>query len=48
MWRMLINEKVTGGGGAMGLEVARAVLELGGDAICVDRAEKPLPELWCE
>ena len=37
---------VTGGGGAMGLEVASSVLESGGDVVCVDRAENPLPEPW--
>ena len=29
----------------MGLNVACAVLELGGDVICIDRMEKPLPDL---
>lgn len=36
----------TGGGGAMGLNVATSILESGGDVICIDRMEKPLPELW--
>lgn len=30
----------------MGLEVASSVLESGGDAICIDRAESALPEPW--
>ena len=30
----------------MGLEVAGAILELGGDVVCVDRAPKPLEDLW--
>lgn len=31
----------------MGLEVAGAVLELGGDVICIDRAAEPaLKDLW--
>lgn len=29
----------------MGLNVACSVLELGGDAICIDRMERPLPDL---
>lgn len=29
----------------MGLNVACSVLELGGDAVCIDRMDKPLPEL---
>ncbi|KXH29114.1 Rieske domain-containing protein [Colletotrichum simmondsii] len=37
---------VTGGGGSMGLEVARSVLESGGDVICIDRQENPLEEPW--
>ncbi|KAF9871066.1 D-arabinitol 2-dehydrogenase [Colletotrichum karsti] len=37
---------ITGGGGAVGLEAARAVLESGGDAICKDRQEKPLEVPW--
>lgn len=37
---------VTGGGGSMGLEVARSVLESGGDVICIDRQESPLEEPW--
>jgi len=37
---------ITGGGGAVGLEVARSVLETGGDVICLDRAEQPLPNEW--
>ena len=39
---------VTGGGGAVGLEAARSILELGGDVVCLDRAESPLPELWAK
>lgn len=39
---------VTGGGGAMGLEIARSVLETGGDVICADHAEEPLQAGWCE
>ena len=39
---------VTGGGGAMGLEIASSVLESGGDVVCVDRAERPLPEPWAK
>lgn len=30
----------------MGLEVARSVLESGGDVICIDRQESPLEEPW--
>lgn len=30
----------------MGLEVAGAILELGGDVVCVDRAAEPLQDLW--
>ncbi|KAK1479143.1 short chain dehydrogenase [Colletotrichum tamarilloi] len=37
---------ITGGGGSMGLEVARSVLESGGDVICIDRQENPLEEPW--
>ncbi|KAL4799601.1 hypothetical protein BDV19DRAFT_261601 [Aspergillus venezuelensis] len=37
---------VTGGVGFLGLEVARAVLESGGDVICVDCVEEPNPEKW--
>src|SRR5436305_210037 len=37
---------ITGGGGAVGLEVAKSVVESGGDAICLDLAEKPLQEEW--
>ncbi|KAA8652572.1 uncharacterized protein ATNIH1004_001477 [Aspergillus tanneri] len=37
---------ITGGGGAMGLEAARSVLESGGDVICVDRQDEPLQEPW--
>ncbi|KAK1724854.1 dehydrogenase with different specificitie [Colletotrichum acutatum] len=37
---------ITGGGGSMGLEVARSVLESGGDVICIDRQESPLEEPW--
>lgn len=29
----------------MGLNIACSVLEQGGDAICIDRMEKPLSEL---
>lgn len=32
----------------MGLEVARSILETGGDVICVDLAKEPLAEEWCE
>ncbi|KAH8588909.1 oxidoreductase [Bisporella sp. PMI_857] len=39
---------ITGGGGAMGLEVAGSVLESGGDVICVDRAASPLLEPWAK
>ena len=39
---------VTGGGGAMGLQVTSSVLESGGDVVCIDRAESPLPELWAK
>jgi NAD(P)-dependent dehydrogenase (short-subunit alcohol dehydrogenase family) len=39
---------VTGGGGAMGLEVTGSILESGGDVVCVDRAESPLPEPWAK
>ncbi|KAG7041654.1 ankyrin repeat protein [Colletotrichum scovillei] len=42
----IILSAVTGGGGSMGLEVARSVLESGGDVICIDRQEKPLEEPW--
>lgn len=37
---------ITGGGGAVGLEVAKSVLETGGDVICLDRAEQPLADGW--
>ncbi|KAL4945629.1 hypothetical protein BDV06DRAFT_184406 [Aspergillus oleicola] len=37
---------ITGGVGALGLEVARAVLECGGDVICVDCVENPSTEKW--
>lgn len=37
---------ITGGGGAVGLEVARSVLESGGNAICVDLAAEPLQDEW--
>lgn len=40
------HETVTGGGGAMGLEIARSVLESGGDVICFDRQESPLVQPW--
>ena len=30
----------------MGLEVASSILESGGDVVCVDRSESPLPDLW--
>ncbi|KAK5092614.1 hypothetical protein LTR70_001997 [Exophiala xenobiotica] len=33
---------IAGGGGAVGLEVAKSVLETGGDVILLDRAEQPL------
>jgi NAD(P)-dependent dehydrogenase (short-subunit alcohol dehydrogenase family) len=39
---------ITGGGGAMGLEVTSAILEVGGDVICADRADSPLQELWAK
>ena len=32
----------------MGLEAASSILELGGDVVCLDRAENPLPELWAK
>jgi len=31
----------------MGLNVAASILESGGDVVCIDRMEEPLPELWC-
>ncbi|KAI9045158.1 oxidoreductase [Aspergillus affinis] len=37
---------ITGGGGAMGLEAARTILESGGDVICLDRQDEPLAEPW--
>ncbi|OHF04157.1 D-arabinitol 2-dehydrogenase [Colletotrichum orchidophilum] len=37
---------ITGGGGSIGLEVARSVLESGGDVICIDRQDDPLKEPW--
>ncbi|PLB46302.1 oxidoreductase [Aspergillus steynii IBT 23096] len=37
---------ITGGGGAMGLEAARTILETGGDVICLDRQDEPLVEPW--
>ncbi|TKX22170.1 D-arabinitol 2-dehydrogenase-like protein 2 [Elsinoe australis] len=37
---------ITGGGGAVGLEVARSVLEVGGDVICLDQQKEPLWEPW--
>ncbi|KZL78679.1 short chain dehydrogenase reductase family, partial [Colletotrichum tofieldiae] len=37
---------VTGGGGSVGLEVARSVLESGGDVICIDRQQQTLKHLW--
>jgi NAD(P)-dependent dehydrogenase (short-subunit alcohol dehydrogenase family) len=37
---------VTGGGGSVGLEAARAILESGGDVICLDRQDEPLQEPW--
>lgn len=40
------TQTVTGGGGAMGLEVAKSVLETGGDVICVDRAPTILTQEW--
>lgn len=30
----------------MGLNIAAAVLEQGGDVICIDRMVEPLPDLW--
>ena len=30
----------------MGLEVARSVIESGGDVICLDQTDKPLQEPW--
>lgn len=32
----------------MGLQVAKAVLETGGDVICIDRAKEPLKLEWRE
>lgn len=32
----------------MGLEIARSVLETGGDVICVDHADEPLQDGWCK
>lgn len=32
----------------MGLEIARSVLESGGDVICFDRQASPLEEPWGE
>lgn len=32
----------------MGLEIARSVLETGGDVICVDQAQEPLQDGWCK
>ncbi|GKT82383.1 short chain dehydrogenase reductase family [Colletotrichum tofieldiae] len=37
---------ITGGGGSVGLEVARSVLESGGDVICIDRQQQTLKHLW--
>ncbi|GME41187.1 short chain dehydrogenase reductase family [Neofusicoccum parvum] len=37
---------ITGGGGAVGLEVARSVAESGGDVVCLDRQDSPLSEPW--
>lgn len=31
----------------MGLNVAGSVLESGGDVICIDQMDEPLPGLWC-
>lgn len=39
---------VTGGGGAMGLEATTSILESGGDVVCVDQQEEPLPDLWAK
>lgn len=37
---------VSGGGGSVGLEVARSVLESGGDVVCLDSQDEPLAEPW--
>ncbi|OJD29612.1 short chain dehydrogenase reductase family [Diplodia corticola] len=37
---------ISGGGGSVGLEVARSVLESGGDVVCLDSQAEPLPEPW--
>ncbi|OHW99390.1 short chain dehydrogenase [Colletotrichum incanum] len=42
----VLTFSVTGGGGSVGLEVARSVLESGGDVILIDRQEQPLKDLW--
>jgi nucleoside-diphosphate-sugar epimerase len=41
-----IMRAVTGGGGAVGLEAARSILESGGDVICIDRQDAPLQAPW--
>ncbi|PNS14554.1 hypothetical protein CAC42_2611 [Sphaceloma murrayae] len=42
-WRTVL---ITGGGGAVGLEIARSVLEVGGDVICFDHQDEALQEPW--
>lgn len=37
---------ITGGGGAVGLQVAKSILETGGDVICLDRAIEPIRDEW--
>lgn len=44
--RLKYARTVTGGGGAVGLEAARSILESGGDVVCLDRQDKPLPGPW--
>ena len=44
---MLIEEQVTGGGGgALGIAVAGAILESGGDVVCIDLLPHPPAEPW--
>ena len=39
---------VTGGCGAVGLEAARAILESGGDVVCLDLPAEPPGDAWSE
>ena len=46
VYSILIGTEVTGGAGSVGANIASAVLESGGDAVCFDRAEQLPSEVW--